>query len=510
MKRMNLNGSQLASRRSILKYAGGCAAMTNTSLLSTMFNLSATNAVVAQSGDLSDYKAIVCLFMFGGNDSFNMLTPLDGLGEGAGGADTGERKGYLDARGGMYSAGSNNGALGLPVNEATRIVDSASSRNFMIHPAMPEMKALYDTGKMSFVANVGSLVAPTTRANYDSRSNLPLGLFSHADLQRHWMTSVPQTRSQVTGWAGRMADLVTGATNMNENISMNISLNDVNMLQTGGSVVPYIIRDDGAREISWYIADGSGSRQQRIFSTLTDDLLTRSYGNLLERTFAQQNSTAVDAAIEFNTAKDAQSSVDSYFPMADSNGAPGPLNREPTALEKKFRMVAKSIAARETLGQNRQVFFVSVGGWDNHDELINNHVNNLGDVSRSLGYFQAALDGIGVSDNVLTFTASDFARTLNGNGGGSDHAWGGNQIVMGGPVSGGKIHGQYPLNLAPGGTDLDLGRGRLLPTTSVDEMAAEMAMWYGINNDNNLEAVLPNIRNFPSASSGSRPIGFLS
>jgi len=466
-------------RRDLLKMAGGCAALTNTSLLSTLFNLSATNAAVAAS-DLSGYKALVCVFLYGGNDSYNMLTPLT--------AD--ERQDYLEARGGIYEPG--NGALGLPETGLHSLLDSATGRQFGLHPAMADLKPLYDSGDLTFLCNVGSLVEPTTMAEYQSKSNLPLGLFSHADLQRHWMTSVPQTRSQVTGWAGRMADLITDDVNSNASISMNIALNRVNMLQTGGSVFPYIVTSSGASEVNWY---GNTWTQAKIYTELTDDVLSRSYGNLVEKTFAKGNRNALDAAIEFNTATNAVS-LNTNF-RTDNNSLSGQLE-----------MVAKAIGARTQIGQSRQIFFVSIGGWDNHDELINNQQTNLGRVAEALKDFYDATVELGVHNDVVTFTASDFARTLNSNGRGSDHAWGGNQIIMGGSVSGGRMHGEYPMSLAPG-NDLDLGRGRLLPTKSVDEMACELAMWYGVANDNNMEVILPNIRNFPSADGSAYPIGFL-
>lgn len=483
MNRTNQPRVEKLQRREMLKAAGGCAALTNTSLLSTIFSLSATNAAVAQNNGLTGYKAMVCLFLFGGNDSYNLLSPLT----------AGEREDYLTARGGVYQP--DNGGLGLPADELHSIIDPGSGRSFGIHPSMPEMKSLYESGKLGFLSNVGSLVEPTTKADYQTQSNLPLGLFSHADLQRHWMTSVPQTRSQVTGWAGRIADLVSGATNTNQNISMNMSINNVNMLQTGGSVVPYVITHNGSQEVGWY---GPTWTQARIFKTLTDDVLSRSYGNLIESTFANANRNALDAAIEFNNATSAVTAVDEFFPDdADASN-----------LQKQLRMIAKTIGAQATLGQNRQIFFVSQGGYDNHDELMNNQAENLETVSQALKNFQDAMDGLGMTDKVVTFTASDFARTLNSNGKGSDHAWGGNQIVMGGPVRGGRVHGDYPTSLAPG-NDLDVGRGRLIPTTSVDEMAAELAMWYGVENDNNMEVILPNIRNFLRSGDGY-PIGFIS
>ena len=469
------------TRRDAMKFAGGCAALTNTSLLSTIFSMSATNTVLAQTADLTGYKAMVCLFLFGGNDSFNMLTPTTGT----------ERADYVTARSGLHTNGA--GGLALPDGDLHTITDSQTSRTFGVHPMMPEVKTLYDANKLSFVCNVGSLIQPTTMAQYQAQSNLPLGLFSHADLQRHWMTSVPQSRSEVTGWAGRMADLVAGPTNSNANISMNISLNSVNMLQTGGSTVPYVIGNNGASEVDHYNQPWT---RRIIFKNLSEDAFTRSYSNLLEKTFAEVNQNSIAAAAEFNAAVSDETAIDTYFPASGASN-----------LQNQLKMVAKSIAAQSDIGQNRQSFFVSHHGWDNHDELINNQAYNLMEVSQALKSFQDAMDGIGMADNVVLFTASDFARTLSSNGQGSDHAWGGNQIVMGGPVVGGQLHGTYPTSLAPGNS-LDLGRGRLLPTTSVDEMAAELAMWYGVANDSTLEDILPNIRNFSSANNGL-PIGFL-
>lgn len=466
-------------RRDLLKLAGGCAALTNTSLMSTLFSLSATNAAVA-ANDLSGYKALVCVFLYGGNDSFNMLTPLD----------ANERADYLLARGGVYEPG--NGALGLPEADLHAITDIGSGRTFGMHPGMGDAHQIFQAGDLTFLCNIGSLVEPTTMAEYQARSNLPLGLFSHADLQRHWMTSVPQTRSQVTGWAGRMADLITSQVNTNPSISMNIALNSVNMMQTGGSVIPYIVTNSGASEVNWY---GQTWTQAKIYTQLTDDVLSRSYGDLVEKTFVDANRNALDAAIAFNEAADAVN-LTTTFRTNNNN------------LSSQLEMVAKTIGARNAIGHSRQIFFVNLGGWDNHDELINNQQTNLTRVSEALKDFYDAMTELGVQNDVVTFTASDFARTLNSNGRGSDHAWGGNQIIMGGAVNGNRVHGSYPDSLAPG-NELDLGRGRLLPTTSVDEMWCELAMWYGLENDNQMESILPNIRNFVGSGQSSYPIGFL-
>lgn len=512
MKRTKLLDLQALNRRNLMRIsAGGCAAMTNTSLISTIMNMSATNSAVAQgSGGVTGYKAMVCMFLYGGNDSYNMLSPATGQ----------ERADYLAARGGEHSP-SNTAALGLPENASQNVTDSASGRQFMLHPSMPQMKDLYNAGKAAFVCNIGSLVEPTTMAQYNAGTNLPLGLFSHADLQQHWMTSVPQTRSQVTGWAGRMADLVTS--NTSSAISMNISIDNVNMMQTGGTVVPYVIGTGGNYTDGNGVVQGNGGAQEvwlydrnwaqsQIFTQMTDDYLTREYGNLMEKTFAQQNGVALDAAIEFNRATTQQSvisKVDSYFPL-DSD--------RPTTLQRKLRSVARAIAASSAGGQvdlgggpvidqSRQSFFVSDSGYDNHDELIYNQANLLSELSEAIANFQACMDGLGISDDVVLFTASDFARTLNSNGKGSDHAWGGVSMIVGGGVDGGRMYGTYPGSLAPG-NDLDLGRGRLLPTTSVDELAAELALWYGVGNNNDLVDILPNIRNFFSTGGGG-PLGAL-
>jgi uncharacterized protein (DUF1501 family) len=503
MKRTKLLDLEAASRRQMLKSAvGGCAALTNTSLISTILNMSATNTVVAQNAGLGGYKAMVCLFLFGGNDGYNLLSPATGT------DTTGERGDYVFARGGVNSAG-NGAALALPASTATRITDTASGRQFMLHPAATEMKALYDADKLSFIGNIGSLVQPTTRGQYDANSNLPLGLFSHSDLQQHWMTSVPQSRSQVTGWAGRMADLVAAspASTMNSRISMNMSLGSVNLMQTGGSVIPYVVTDGGAQEVGWY---GQTWTQAKIFTTMTDDYLTRSYSNLLEKTFAQQNSIALNAAIEYNLAANSnavKALVDSHFPTGNTG----------TQLQRELRAVARSIAASgavsgitPTIGQTRQSFFVSNHGYDMHANLINDHVDRLGEVSEALKNFQDCIDALGLTEQVVLFSASDFARTLNSNGQGSDHAWGSVSFVMGGPVKPKTVLG-YPMSLRPnanGSNPLDLGRGRLIPTISVDSLACELAMWYGVPNDNNMTVLLPNIRNFAPAGT-TYPLGIL-
>lgn len=496
--------SKKASRRSILKAAaGGCGMMTNTSIMSTLLNLQATKAMAAENG-AGGYKAMVCLFLFGGNDSYNMLVPRNNASNSINGREYDD---YASVRGGYDNGqGSNPGGLALLESDLLAINDpeNLSNRSFGLHPGLGHsadgnkglnggIAKLYNDKKVAFISNIGTLLDRTSRQDYDNRANLPLGLFSHADLQRHWMTGVPDTRSQTTGWGGRMADLLQ-STNQNENVSMNISINGVNIFQTGGDVIPYNIGQNGATQVSAY---GGGGRANQIFQRSIDNQLGQAYSNLLSKSFAEMHRGSIDAAIEFNT------QVDTVELQT---------NFHEDSLSQRFKKIAQVIGASSLLQQTRQVFFVSIGGWDNHADLLDAQQNNLPQVSRALSSFSEAMEELQCENDVITFTASDFARTLGTNGQGSDHAWGGNHLIMGGGIDGGKIFGEYPSSLLnpldPTYGNLNLGRGRLIPTTSVDEFAAEMAMWFGVNNEQDLKTVLPNIGSFYDYQAGSPPIGF--
>lgn len=517
---------QEAHRRALLKATAGCGMMTKTSIMATLLNLQATKAAVAQT-NTTGYKALVCLFLFGGNDSYNMLAPWDG--EGSGNASdpnntgiSGEYGAYYKVRGGVeFEDGPNNtindGGLAISKDDLAQIADP-SGRNFGLHrgmtaepghdpfeeqfdtdgnplPLLPPdltkgVAGLYNTGKLAFVANVGSLLEFTTKQTYQARSNLPVGLFSHSDLQRHWMSGIPQTRNQLNGWGGRLADLMR-STNSNPAVSMNISLGGANLFQTGDGVFPYTIGTGGATTVSDY---NENNLQNRMFKRNVDNLLDGTFSNLLEESFAGTHRNSIDAAISFNSAINNVNIATTFANESPSN---------------QMRTVARVIGAQADLMHGRQVFFVTLGGWDNHTNLLPAQVNNLPRVSRALTSFYQALEELGVANDVVTFTASDFARTLGTNGQGSDHAWGGNHIVMGGGIQGGKIFGQYPTTLELG-NPLDLGRGRLIPTTSVDQLAAELAMWFGVSNGPDLVDILPNLREFYGAGETATPLQMFS
>lgn len=453
------------SRRRFLGEAS-CAAVGSTALLSSLLQLRMTSTAAAQemSPD-DDYKALVCLFLAGGNDSFNMLVPNN-------------NDAYTEYKNTRDNIAIDQGDL-LPITTGGQ-----NYSEFGIHPSMPELQELYNSGEVAFVSNVGTLVQPTTKQDYNNKIALPSGLFSHSDQQIHWQTSVPQVKGAGRGgWGGRTADLLM-AMNEDSQVSMNISLSGVNVFQTGNEAFAYISGLNGGTEMVNY--------NQNYFKDAVDDLLSQEYHNLFTRTFAKNTRRFIDSSIVFN---EAISPIDILTPTP------------PTRLAERFRMVARAIAAQSSLNQKRQTFFIRAGGWDHHSEVNDAQTVMLAEVSQAVKYFNDALEEIGMKDKVVTFTASDFGRTLTSNGVGSDHAWGGNHFVMGGPVTGGRIFGQYPsLQLE---SSLLINRGRVIPTTSVDEYGSELARWFGVTSSE-MDIVFPNINNFYDPSLISHPLGFLS
>jgi len=447
-----------------------CAAVTATPVLSTILNLQMTNAAVQADATEEDYKALVCFFFAGGNDSFNMIVP-SGLEE---------YNQYAQTRSNMA----------LAQNTLLNLNGIHQGRNFGLHPGMSGLQQLFNNGRAAFVANVGTLVEPVTLSRFESGlAKLPQGLFSHADQIMHWQTSVPDQRAAL-GWGGRLADLLH-PDNQASGISMNISLSGTNRFQTGAQSVSYEIepRGNGAITLAPYL-NGEEPVLASLGQTAIHSMMDAEYSNLFQKSFARKNKDALAAAETFSTAV-ADKTLQTVF---SANG-----------ISQSFQMVARTIAARQELGLKRQTFFVLFGGFDHHDELLNSHGAMMPVVSQALTEFDTAMTELGVGDKVTTFTASDFARTLTSNGKGTDHAWGSNQIVMGGAVKGGQIYGSFP-ELALG-SSLDTGRGRLIPTLSTDEYFAELARWFGVP-DGDLDKVFPNLGRFFTIGSGA-PVGFM-
>lgn len=459
---------RLLSRRKFLGEAS-CAAVGSTALFSSLLNLRmAATAAAEDLGPEDDYKALVCLFLAGGNDSYNMLVP--------------NNKSAYDE----YAKTRNN--LALPRENLLPITTLGQPYSeFGIHPSMWRLQELYNNQDLAFVSNIGTLIRPIKDRNeYESKSSLrPSGLFSHSDQQIHWQTSMPHVKGAGPGgWGGRTADLLQSM-NKNSLVSMNISLSGVNVFQAGNEAFSYISGLNGGTEMVSY--------SDPFEKAAVDSLLELDYKNLFTSTFAKNTRRFIDSSIVFNNAVEDVS-----------------LTTQPevsTRLTQRFAMVARTIAAHQVLNHKRQTFFIRVGGWDHHSEVLDAQEIMLGEIDVAIKYFKQAMDEIGMSDKVVLFTASDFGRTLTSNGLGSDHAWGGNHFVIGGPVKGGKIFGQYP-SLALNNS-LMLNRARLIPTTSVDDYGSELARWFGVSGGE-METVFPNILNFYDPALIKRPLGFLS
>ncbi|MBT8041606.1 MAG: DUF1501 domain-containing protein [Pontiella sp.] len=463
------------TRRAFLRQAN-CAAVGTVSMASSLFTLKMT-AGAASGGSFADHKSLVCLFLLGGNDSYNMLVPTDDPAYGE----------YTTVRGGLHDPNTN--PTGLALDRTSELLPIAStaqaySGGFGIHHHLPFLQTRYNAGDLAFVANVGTLIEPATIAQYNAGSILtPVGLFSHSDEQMHWQTVVPQIRGAgPKGWAGRMADCLTQA-NQGSTVGMNISVSGNNVFQSGPVSAPYITDPAGVVKLKDYTG--------MAYTNAVDNILAQHYGNLYQNKLASSNRSAIDTAEDFATALNPYDFA-ADFPDSQTG--------------KKLRNIAEILAAKDELSMNRQVFFLSRGGWDHHNEVINAQEILFTEINDAVEAFWNKLGTLGLQNDVILFTATDFGRTLTSNGRGSDHAWGGNAFMLGGSVNGGAIYGEYPV-LATG-SNWDIGRGRLLPTTSVDEYCAELASWFGVPSAE-LGTIFPNCENFFDPSATPYPLGIL-
>ncbi len=475
-KKMDTN----ISRRKFLRNTG-CASLGMTAFYSSIFNLKAMNAASIFNSSVSaggNYKALICLFMSGGNDSFNMIIPRGNS----------EYQEYLTTRSSTIAVAQDQ-ILGIDTN-------NQGGKSLGVHPVMPRMKQLYDSGKLTFISNIGTLVEPVTSKEnlWNGATKLPLGLFSHSDQIMHWQTSVPQDRVAI-GWGGKVADLI-GSANTNQSISMNISLSGSNIFQTGNSTVEYAIDPYfGSRGIMGYDAPDwivEQTRKQGI-----DNLIDAHYHDMFKKSFIDVIKTSRDGQEQLQSALDSIPDFDTQF--------------SDTRVSQSFHMAAKTIATRQQLGMSRQVFFIDMGGWDHHDNF-DAYAEMMSEVDNALFEFDSAISELAARENseidkcVTTFSVSEFGRTLTSNGNGTDHGWGGNIFVMGGDVKGGKIIGTYPSLELDG--PKEIGGGVLIPDISADEYFAELALWFGVP-ASELATIFPNIGNFYSGGSGSTPLDFL-
>ncbi|MBK8388661.1 MAG: DUF1501 domain-containing protein [Saprospiraceae bacterium] len=467
------------NRRKFIRQAS-CAAVGTTTFLSTMLNLKTLNAASILNSTVNaqeDYKALVCLFMSGGNDSYNMLIPRD---NGTNGAVSLYN---------TYKASRSN--LALPFNSLlnlNHVLPGATP--FGLNPSLPKVASLYGSGKLAFVSNVGTLVEPVaTRSQLENNTKeAPLGLYSHSDQGAQWQTGIPNDRSAV-GWAGKIADMLQSV-NTNDKISMNISLSGTNVMQTGNNTVEFAIDPENG-SIGIY-----GDNDDWLLNQVTKSSLNSLFADNYQDIFKKAYTKVIKNSREGNEILQTQLSVPTTYTT------PFPE----TYLGNAFKMVANVIAKRSGLGMKRQIFFIDYGGWDHHDEVIAAQTEMFTEVDNALHAFNAAMNQLTVSDLVTTFSVSEFSRTLTSNGNGTDHGWGGNVMVMGGNVDGGKMFGTYP-SLSLNST-IDLGGGVLIPSTSTDAYFAELALWYGVP-PSELSTLFPNIGNFYNTSSGVKPVGFM-
>jgi uncharacterized protein (DUF1501 family) len=443
------------TRRDLLRLA--CCSAAGASLVS---GLSKFGLVSALAQGTTDYKALVCIFMFGGNDSNNMLVPTDS-----------RYTQYLQAR----------SVLALPQSQLLPLQINGQSI-YGLHPNMPEMQGYFNNQKsLAIVANVGTLVQPTTQATYRAFKNLPENLFSHSDQQDQWQ-SAQLAGTPVSGWAGKVADNVQ-TFNAAAQFPPILSISGSPVFCTGISTRPFSMDPGQPPGLDGF--DTTAASQARY--TATQQLLTFDSG----LSMVQAANAVTGQAVKF-----AQVLSDAL-----KNTAPLQTKFPGNYLGQQLQQVAQVIAAQSALGVQRQIFFCAYGGFDTHADQLPQQVQLLSSVSQGMSAFYQATQELGVANQVTTFTLSEFGRTLEpGSNGGSDHAWGGHQLILGGAVKGNQIYGTFP-TLALGGPDDADQNGRWIPTTALDQYAATLATWFGVSAAN-LPSIFQNLTNFPASNLG--------
>ena len=468
---------QKHTRRAFLRRAGQLAF--TGAALPTALNLAAMGEAAAFNA--TDYKALVCVFLFGGNDYGNTVVPYDNPNYDL----------YSAIRGGGADRSAGGIALGQSTLTPTLLSPTLAlpeDRQYALHPSMTGLAGLFNAGKAAVQLNVGPLVVPLTRADYRNSNRtlypLPPKLFSHNDQQSVWQTS--GVEGTTTGWGGHIGDLAK-TSNGSNNVLTCVSVAGNTVFLSGDQTLSYQVSTGGAVKIRGLNGNVYNSAAVRLaMSQLAlqerDHLLEKEYNLVTARAFSTEGSVS-NALNAFPATNEPFTSFPAQNSLAD-----------------QLKMVARLIAARDVLGTKRQVFFVSLGGFDMHDGLLGGHTTQLGRVSAALTAFYESTVTLGVADKVTAFTASDFGRTLQSNGDGSDHGWGSHHFMVGGAVRGKTFYGKAPpVSVTNSTTDPNdqwhVGQGRLLPSTSVDQYAATLASWFGVEG-NELAGILPNLRNF--------------
>ncbi|MBI5889819.1 MAG: DUF1501 domain-containing protein [Nitrosomonadales bacterium] len=443
-------------------------------------NLFAMN-VAAASTLTSDYKALVCIYLAGGNDSANMVIATD----------TPSWTTYQAARGNSIALPQANL---LPIVPNTPKVDAVGTRSFALHPGMAPLQTLFDAGRAAIVANVGTLIEPIADkvAYRDSAIQKPFSLFSHSDQTSQWHSADPS--KPIYGWGGRMGDMLKSSNTMQNFSSISVTGNTVFL--AGETLNQYQINSNGSAVAIGGMTNLFGINNSPLRTIIT----TPTSGNIFEMDHAAVVQRAIAAQADLNTVMQstattvpAPTQYTAYYNYQANN-----------PLATQLQTVARIIAGQTALGAHRQVFYIGLGGFDTHNGQLAGHGDLMARLAHALAYFDGVLATLPVGDmrnNVTVFTASDFGRTFASNGSGTDHGWGGHHFVVGGAVRGREIYGEFPQTAVSNtGTGIDnprdIGSGSLIPGISVDQYAGTLARWFGLS-PAEMTAVFPNLANFP-------------
>jgi uncharacterized protein (DUF1501 family) len=485
--------SELSRRQFIRRSA--CAAVGTVAMTSAIRDLRFMNAAVAQS-NISDYKALVCIFLQGGNDSNNLILPTL----------PSEYNNYASIR---------SPVLAIPQSAILPVSSLDGDGNtYGLHPSCPELQTLFGEGKLAFLFNTGTLVYPLTRSEYLSGSPAaPPQLFSHADQQTQWQTSIPD-QPPLTGWGGRCADLLASV-QPSAPISLMVTLAGANTFEVGNIVSQYSVSTSGAISLSLPYSPSGGASANRLPTLM--NILGLPYPNLQSQAYATVAEQAIQTGSLLNSA--IANTAENYWttPFPTKITPPEGGASFNSSLSPQLQMVARLIAAGSTaasaggFGMKRQIFFCQIGGYDLHtgqtdystndpnNVLLGSHSNLLAELSQSMYAFERAMEQISLSNNVTSFTASDFGRTFPSNGEGSDHGWGSHHLILGGAVNGQRTYGTFPILTVNGPNDTSTGRW--IPTTAIDQYFATLATWFGVDTGN-LSTVFPNLGRFASPNLG--------
>ncbi len=468
----------MTNRRSFLKGLGGAGALSflgGTSLLSALGN---SNSFAA---NVSGYKAIVCVFMHGGQDCHDTVIPYDQSSYDNWAAKrTGILNDYADMQGGSNRTLDRLLALN-PDNAA-----DFGGRQFALPDDLKPIKDLFDAGNAAIIGNVGPLVRPLNRVEFEEDLvEVPKLIFSHNDQQSAWMSNGPE--GQLYGWGGKFVDAVNAAGGNQNDAFSTVSTDGVNVFLSGQSVTQFVVNTDGPANIDVLNVLESGSVARQVLKEHYSNAALNP-PNLFQKDIIAANQRAFSLNDQFRNALDASSPLATRFPA--------------TYVGDQLKIIARTIQIRSALGVGRQVFFADAGGgFDTHDTQARRLRRNHKRYAEAIGAFYQAMVELGIENDVVLFTASDFGRALLENGNGTDHGWGGHHFVVGGGVNGNKIYGDIP---PPDlGHDYDAGNGRLIPTTSVEQYAATLGKWFGLS-DTEIDSALPRLANF-----SSRDLGFM-